>query len=188
MVAERVSLVADEKLLTAEEYFATCHLEHSELMDGKVVKLMPPGAEHGELAVNIALPLKLWVRTERLGRVYVETGYVLQRNPDIVRSPDVSFMEISRLPQGRSQSGFLEGAPTLAVEVVSPGDSWSEVEEKVRLYLENGSTAVWIVEPEAQTVTVRTLESARTYGAQSTLRGEPALPAFEIELREVFES
>lgn len=188
MVAERMPLLANEKLLTPEEYFATCRLEHSELMDGKVVELMPPGAEHGELAVNIALSLKLWVRTESLGRIYVETGFVLRRNPDIVRSPDVSFMEISRLPRGRSQSGFIEGAPTLAVEIVSPGDLWSEVEEKVRLYLENGSLAVWIVEPESQTVTVRTLESARVYEAQSTLKGEPALSGFEVKLSDIFES
>lgn len=187
MVAERVSLVADEKLLTAEEYFATCHLEHSELMDGKVVELMPPGFDHGDLVAAFASILRPFVKSKRLGRVAVESGFRLSRNPDVIRAPDVSFVEAARL-EGIATHAFLEGAPTLAIEIVSPGDLWSDVETKVRLYLENGSLAVWIVEPEAQTITVRTLESARIYDAQSTLRGEPALPGFEIELREIFEA
>ena len=106
--------------ISAEEYFATCRLERSELIDGEVIELMPPGFEHGNIATNIAIFLSAYVRRNNLGRVAVESGYRLRRRPDTVRSPDVSFTENARLV-GQNTIGFLEGAPTLAVEVNSPG-------------------------------------------------------------------
>jgi Uma2 family endonuclease len=191
MVAERItqpeSHAPDSSLLTAEEYFATCHLERSELVNGKVVELMPPGFDHGTIASNISALLRAFVRQGQLGRVSVEGGFRLRRGPDMVRSPDVSFIETSRL-EGITTQGFIEGAPTLAVEVVSPNDLWSEVEEKVREYLHSGTLAVWIVDPETQTVTVRTREAAPVvYASESTLRGAPVLPGFEVPVSEIFD-
>ncbi len=173
-------------LLTAEEYFASCHLERSELIDGKVIELMPPGAKHGALAALIASFLNPFVRPRKLGRIYVETGYVLQRDPTIVRSPDVSFLEASRLEDVET-SGFIEGTPTLAVEIVSPGDKWSEVESKTRLYLEKGTREVWIVEAESRTVEVRRVgQPSRIYLQTETLQTD-VLPDFQMPLAEVFE-
>ena len=184
----RSEITTDETLLlTAEEYFASCHAERSELINGKVVELMPPGAIHGEFAVTIASFLKGFVRGKNLGRVYVETGFVLQRNPTIVRSPDVSFIEISRLENGKSPQNFIEGAPTLAVEIVSPGDTWSEVESKTRLYIEKGTREVWIVEAESRTIEVRRVgQASRIYLQNETLQTD-VLPDFQMSLAEVFE-
>lgn len=190
-----------EKLLTAEEFFERYGGKKAELIDGriyfggelingKVVEEMPPGGTHGELAVDIAVLLKAFVRRHNLGKVYVETGFILERNPgkrDTVRSPDVSFVETARLPEGSSPRGFFEGAPTIAVEIVSPGDLWTKVEDKVRLYLSKGTRAVWIVEPDARTVTVRTADSTSVLQANETLDGGDALPGFQMPLQEIFE-
>ncbi len=177
----------DETLLTAEEYFASCHLERSELINGKIVELMPPGAMHGEVAGTFVSLLKSYLRGKNLGRVYVETGFVLQRNPTIVRSPDVSFVELSRLEGGKSPQNFIEGAPTIAVEIVSPGDLWSEVESKTRLYLEKGVREVWIVEAESRTIEVRRAgQASHIYLQNETLQTE-VLPDFQMPLTEVFE-
>ncbi|HEX8235519.1 MAG TPA: Uma2 family endonuclease [Abditibacteriaceae bacterium] len=178
---------AEEKLLTAEEYYATCRLQHTELINGKVVELSPPGFEHGEIAVKIASRIQAFVRDHKLGRVSVEGGFRLQRNPAIVRSPDVSFVEAARL-EGVSTRGFIEGAPTLAVEIVSPGDLWSEVEDKVRLYLDKGSGAVWIVDPQTRTIEVRTTRTApHVYSVDDTLRGGDILPGFQLPAKDVFD-
>lgn len=179
------ALPVEEKLLTAEEYWATCDIENTELIDGKVVTIMPPGGEHGEIAGVILSFLSSFVRKQKLGRVFVETGY--QLNTHTLRSPDISFVEYSRLPDGRAPRAFIEGAPTLAVEVVSPSDLWSEIEAKVQLYLEAETDVVWIVDPQTQTVTIRTQTESRVLDKSSTLHGEPILPGFKLSLKEIFD-
>jgi Uma2 family endonuclease len=179
--------VAQETLLTAEEYYATCHLENTELIDGKVITHMPPGEAHGFLEISIGSFLRAWARQHNAGRVYGETGFRLRRNPDTVRSPDVSFVETARLPAMQPQAGFIEGAPTLAVEIVSPGDTWREVESKTRLYLDCGVREVWIVEWESRTVEVRRPgEASHIYLESETLQSA-VLPGLELKVCEIFE-
>lgn len=172
--------------MTAEEFYAECRLKRAELVDGEVVEKMPPGFDHGNVAGNIYFALRLYARKDNKGRVSVEGGFRLSRNPDVVRSPDVSFVEAARLVGVNTQS-FIEGPPTLAVEVVSPGDLASEVEAKVREYLAAGVPMVWVVYPEVRAITVRTPGSGRAYGGSDTLSGEPVLPGFEIALGEIFD-
>ncbi len=177
----------EETLLTAEEYYATCRLKHTELIDGKVVELSPPGFDHGEIAGTIVSRLRDFVKQNKLGRVSVEGGFRLQSKPAIVRAPDVSFVETARL-QGVKTRGFIDGAPTLAVEVVSPGDLWPDVEKKVQLYLDKGTRAVWIVEPDAKTVQVRTKDKAPfVLHIDDILDGGEVLSGFQLPLREIFE-
>lgn len=177
----------EEKLLTAEEYWKTCDIENTELIDGKVVELMPPGFDHGQFAGNIGAALRAFVRKHKLGRISVEGGFTLRRRPDTVRGPDVSFISFEKLGD-QSTHAFIEGTPTLAVEVVSPGDLWSEVENKVQLYLETGTEVVWIVDPKTESVTVRTTGESRLYAKTDTLPGEPILPGFKLPLKEIFSS
>jgi Uma2 family endonuclease len=64
----------------------------------------------------------------------------------------------------------------------------SEVEDKVRLYMEKGSRAVWIVDPQTQTIEVRTTQAApQIYRVDGTLSGGNILPGFELPVRDVFE-
>jgi Uma2 family endonuclease len=162
-------------------------LQHTELINGKVIELSPPGFDHGDIAGHIYSALLAYLRLHKMGRVSVEGGFRLQRQPAIVRSPDVSFVEASRL-EGVSTRGFIEGAPTLAVEVVSPGDLWKDVEDKVRLYLDKGSHAVWIVDPESQTIEVRTRDAAPViYNHGDTLEGGEVLPDFQLPVKDIFD-
>jgi Uma2 family endonuclease len=180
--------LTQENLLTAEEYYETCHVDNTELIDGRVIELMPPIEIHGEIALTIGSLLRPFVRQHNLGRVYVETGFRLTRNPDKVRAPDVSFLEKTRLPQGDERFAFVEGAPTLAVEVISPGESWDEVEDKVRLYFEAGAKAVWLVEPRRRIVTVRRVNAAPIdYFEGDIVPGGDILPGFELPVKEIFE-
>ena len=181
----KATSVVSKPLLTAEEYFATCDIKNTELINGKVVKLMPTGFDHGETAIAIASEIRAFARKHKIGRVSVEGGFTVRRNPDTVRGPDVSYVSYERLGD-QSTHAFIEGTPNLAIEVNSPSDTWSEVEEKVQLYLAGGSEMVWVVDPKTQTVTVRTQSATRVYDKRSTLSADPVLPGFKLSLKEIF--
>ena len=170
---------------TAEEFWAAPRFERSEVINGEEIELMPPGFDHGEYAGDIYMALRLFVRAHTLGRVSTEAGFVLERDPTIVRSPDVSYVEAVRL-EGVDTSKWIEGAPTLAVEIVSPGDLWSEVEDKVALYLRCGTRVVWIVDPATKTVQVRHDGDVHIFRQNETLDGGDMLPGFRLPLPEIF--
>ena len=118
-----------------------------------------------------------------LGAVVINVGFVLERNPDTVCAPDVSFIKSSRLPIAEERP-YPEGAPELAVEVLSPGNE----NEKVGLYLQTGSLLVWVVDPERRTITVhRPSREPDVLGVDDQLSGEDVLPGFEYRVRHVFE-
>jgi Uma2 family endonuclease len=132
----------------------------------------------------------MFAREHRLGAAGTEIGFVLQRNPDVVLAPDVAFVTTERLPGGALPEGFVEGAPTLAVEVVSPNDRDSEVNEKVGEYLAHATERVWVVRPRSKTVTVfHPDNTARIYHIGDALTSDDAgFPAdgFALPLDELF--
>ncbi len=177
-------------LITAEELERMPNEDaHVELVKGGIVRMSPAGTEHGEIAYNVVAALTDYIRQTRAGRIYVaETGFILARNPDTVRAPDVAFVSAERVARCGGTGGFFEGFPDLAVEVVSPGDSFDEVEGKAMEYLEAGTPMVWVVRPRAKTVTVyRSLSRIRVLTSVDTLSGEDVLPGFEVRVATLFE-
>ena len=183
---EASQVLAAPRRMTAEEFYAECKLDRAELVNGEVIEKMPPGFRHGRIATKLAARLESYTQSHGLGAVLVESGFRLSRNPDMVRSPDVSFVASERLPEEEVE-GFFEGAPTLAVEVVSPGDLADEVDAKVQEYLAAGTLAVWVVYPKTGSVVVFTPDETRVCLRQQVLRGEPVLPGFEVAVSEIFE-
>jgi Uncharacterized protein conserved in cyanobacteria len=159
-----------------------------ELVRGEVITMAPAGAEHGEIAGFTFGALFNFVRTHSLGSLFAaETGFILARNPDTVRAPDVSFVAAERAAQQRGRTGFFEGPPDLAVEVVSPHDTAEEVEAKVLDYLEAGTRMVWIVRPRTRTVTVyRSLREVQVLRPGDTLDGGDVLPGFTLPVEALF--
>src|SRR4051812_34704540 len=103
--------------ITADEFFGMGDLGRAELIDGEIIHMSPSGAEHGVVALNIAVVLRQFVQAHQLGRVFAaETGFRLA--PMRVRAPDVAFVAAARLAGG-VPSTFFDGPPDLAVEVVS---------------------------------------------------------------------
>jgi Uma2 family endonuclease len=179
---------APTKLMTVEELYGLPDDGYKhELVRGELVKMPPPGEEHGVRANYIGYRLSDIVIPAKLGRVMVETGYHLTRDPDTVRAPDVSFVRRERY-EGAPSPRFREGAPDLAVEIVSPGDTLTEILEKVQEYLTYGAQLVWVVEPKTQTVTVyRADGSVQVLRTPSDrLSGEELIPAFSITLKDLF--
>ncbi|GIW18362.1 MAG: hypothetical protein KatS3mg064_1519 [Tepidiforma sp.] len=143
---------------------------------------MPVGRLHGAIAVAIAAALAAFVRPNRLGEVHAEVGYRVASRPDTVLAPDVAFLARDRLDAPLSDR-YVEGAPTLAIEIMSPEDREADVARKIELYLDGGAERVWIVRPRNRTVTVhRPGGDAHTYSARDTLTSEDAAfpePGFE---------
>jgi Uma2 family endonuclease len=182
-----------ERLVTAEEFAALPEPREGgkvELVRGRVVCMAPVGPDHGETATDLAAELRGFARANRLGRVRVETGYWLERDPDTQRGPDVSFIGNETLARETTWHGASDQVPALAVEVVSPNDTDREVAEKVEEYLRAGVQRVWVVRIELQTVTVhRQGGDAHTYHVGETLSSDDAafqVDGFALPLSELF--
>ena len=176
------------RLITAEELWAMPNNARRELVRGEVRTMAPAGFEHGAVIINVAAPLANYVKAQRLGVVLgAETGFVLKRNPDIVRGADVAFVAASRIPAAGLPTKFWEGAPDLAVEVVSPGDTVEEVEEKVDDYLTAGTHLVWVVNPKRKTITVhKPAANPLVLRVQDTLEGADVVPGFRCNVADIF--
>ena len=179
--------MAATDLITAEQFERMAAQDRwVELDRGVVVRVNPPGFPHGAIAVAIAARLHAFVQPRGLGTVAVESGFTLTRNPDSVRGPDVSFVRRERAAGVRG-AGYLAGAPELAVEIRSPGDSMSDLARLAAEYLAAGARLVWIVDPESATVRVCSPGAAsRTFTGADVLDGGELLPGFEMTISEVF--
>ncbi len=127
------------------------------------------------------------VEAQGLGEVFGVTGYVLARDPDTVRGPDLSFVSRERL-SNLDDARLFSGAPDLAVEILSMSDRREELHAKVADYLAAGARMVWVVDPERESVTTyRTLLAPRRLELHDTLGGEDVLPGLAIPLEAIFE-
>jgi Uma2 family endonuclease len=149
--------------------------------------MTPAGFEHGRIVGRISGRLASFVERHNLGVITgAETGFQIEHDPDTVRAPDVAFVRADRVPAA-PLPGFFQGAPDLAVEVLSPGDRASDLLAKVEDWLRAGCQAVWVVDPSRQTVSVyRAGESITVYRAPDTLRGGKILPRFSMRLSGLF--
>ena len=183
---EKTPVTADE--LPALSARLSALGQRAELVGGGLVVMAPAGGRHGEVAHTIALFIGIHVRKRDLGRVFAaETGFVLRRDPDTVRAPDVAFVAAERLKAEEAPAGFLESAPDLAVEVVSPGDSTAAVRDKVRDWLEAGACLVWVVHPRTRSVVVhRPGRPAETLHDGDVLEGGSVLSDFAVPVRDLF--
>ena len=159
-----------------------------ELVRGKVYEMPPAGARHGSVAHKIARLLGNHVESRDLGRIFAaETGFTLERDPDTMRAPDAAFVARHRLPQGELPDGFLELAPDLAVEVVSPSDNSRQVREKADGWLLAGTRLVWVINPAARAAMVyRSPDDVQPLTEEDSLDGEDVVPGFSCPLRELF--
>jgi Uma2 family endonuclease len=160
-----------------------------ELAAGRLVRMPPAGARHGSIAARIARLLDEYVEERDLGCVCTaDTGFILQRGPDIVRAPDVAFVAKERIPAAWEPERFWPFAPDLAVEVVSPSDRVADLQEKIGEYFAAGTRLLWVVHPGTHTVYVyRSPSEVRALGDDDQLEGQTALPAFRCPVRRLFE-
>lgn len=159
-----------------------------ELLEGELRKMSPAGAEHGFVISDVHGLLWTHVRARQLGRVTgAETGFLISRGPDTVLAPDIAFVRQDRIDALGVPKAFFPEAPALVVEVVSPGDTVEEIDNKMRRWFAAGVELAWLVNPSGRTLTVyRGPDDVRILKDHDSLDGGSTIPGFSCEVREMF--
>jgi Uma2 family endonuclease len=155
---------------------------------GELVVMPPTGAETGERNLELAAQLWAWAKRDGTGMAFdSSTGFTLPNGA--VRSPDVSWVPRSRLEAltAKQRKKFAPLCPDFVIELRSPGDSLRVVQEKMQEYMENGARLGWLIDPEHNRVYVYRADSpVQQLENPQTISGEPVLPGFVLDLREIW--
>lgn len=176
-------------LLTAEDLWKqTDDGYRYELVKGVIHRMPPAGFEHGIRASEIGSLLTVHAKKHKLGYVCcAETGFKISQNPDTVRAPDAAFVRQAAIDEKGIPKGYWEGAPDLAVEVISPSDTYTEVDEKVDEWLDAGCAMVWVINPRRETVAVyRSPEDMTVLHGDDILEGGDVIEGFACQVRDIF--
>ncbi len=175
-------------LLTAEDLWKiVADGSRYELSRGELVPMTPVGLEHSWIVARIGKFLTSYVDEKHLGIVGMEGGFKLDRAPDTLRAPDIHFVSKARIDKEGITTKFADFPPDLAVEVLSPSDTVSEMQKKVEEYLSSGVRSIWIVEPATKTVTIyRSHQDVIVFTQDQEIEGGDVIPGFRIKVSEIF--
>ncbi len=180
--------------MTADEFFDSPFAGGFELVNGRIVSKvgemfqdMPTGALHGAITDELETRISAFVRENKLGRVFAaETGFIVSEGN--VRGVDISFVGKAKIKEFGIPENFFPVAPDLAIEVISPGNTSAEIQEKIDEYLAAGTKLVWIVYPKQKMIQVhRQSNVINILRETDELDGEDVLPNFRVKLSEIFE-
>ena len=182
--------LAAPTLMTADEFLAMPDdgFHRYELVKGELITMAPAGGEHGAIGSRTCRRIGNFVEANDLGEVFnSDTGFIISTDPDTVRMPDVSFVRKENIPPSGIPRGFILGAPDLAVEVISPTDSRTEVAAKASQLLEAGTLLVVLIDPRTRTITLRYRSGETTTLTEAdTLTLGDVLPGFECAVGDLF--
>lgn len=181
------------KLLTAEEFYDWANHpdnrdKYCELERGEIVEMSRPGKLHGFVCANVVWILGAYVRRRRKGYICSnDTGVITERDPDTVRGPDVLLFEDADKYEDMDLK-YGEQPPSLAVEVLSPNDTYGKVNQRIMEQLDFGTPLVWLLDTEARNVTVfRPGKQPYVLKESQELTGDDILPDFRCRVAEFFE-
>ncbi len=157
-----------------------------ELIEGKAHPKMSPKRFHSRLTGTLYLLLTDWSKSK--GEVGIEWGVTLQRNgKDWVPVPDLLYISDDKLPPERFEDELCPFPPELAIEIISPGQSFGDLSEKATDYLNAGVFRVWIVDSQGKSITIFYPDAPpKTKRGQERLTDE-ILPELEITVEQVFQ-
>lgn len=183
-------LKTDKKVWTDEEFMALPKDGHRyEIVNGELIDMGNSGALHGYVCSLLLAALASYVLSKKLG-IILDSSTAFKMKNGNRRSPDISFFAKERL-QGLTElpTGFLEGAPDLAVAVLSPGNTVEEIHDKLVEYFENGTRLAWIIHPIEHYVLVyrSAQEPDRLLKSVDALDGEEVIPGFTLPVVDLFQ-
>ncbi len=168
--------------------YADCRVE---LVEGKIVTMPFNNSLHGWIVIYLGGRLSLFVAENKLGLVTgADADFVLERNPegrDTVRGLDIAFISREKAPDPLPNA-WLEVAPDLVIEVISPSNTADDTRLKVRQLLRAGCAQVWVVYPNLREVDAHSEKGIRVYREGDTLACPDILPGFEIAVSDIFPS
>ena len=160
-----------------------------EVVNGELVMSPKNNWYHGRICSRLLAALVNFVSQHRLGAVLdSSTGFwMFNRN---CRAPDISFVPMSRLTSlgfKPREARFFPGAPDLAVEILSPNNSRTEINERLKDFFASGTHIAWIINPETESVEIcNSMTQRRLIGSGGFLEGEHLLPGFKYPIADLF--
>jgi Uma2 family endonuclease len=152
-----------------------------ELINGELVDMGSANRNHEIVKANFIMALAPFLRETGRGRLHSESLYRLTDDEGVI--PDLSV----QMPRQHSGDGPFQGAPILAIEIVS-SDPADHLMHKVRAYLTHGARSVWLVYPADRVVVVNYPDgTSRTYASGQTISDPELLPGFELTLDSAFD-
>ena len=179
-----------DKLITGDELAQMPDHDLCELIDGRIVPMSPTNPEHGRIEANLGAALRSFVSTKNLGIVMTGgIGIFTAWNPDRIRGADVAFISDAQYERRTKTRGFLDVAPELVMEILSPEHRHVDTRQKVLEYLAIGVGLVLVVDPVvAQTITAhRPSGLVHSYEVNQTVQCEDVLPGFALPVADAFE-
>jgi Uma2 family endonuclease len=176
-------------LVTAEQLLRMPDDGHFyELVSGELKKRASPGFLHGVVLSCLSGLLSGHIREHKLGLAAAgRPGFLLARDPDTVLAPDLAFIRRDRLAANPATDAYWPGAPDLAAEVMSPGDTLREGKDKANAWLAAGVRMVWVANPARRTITVyRSAADVKTLTEDGDLDGQDVLPGFRCRVADIF--
>lgn len=179
------------KLMTAEDLWEMPEVpgKQFELVNGELVEMPTASHYHNLIVFLIGRLIDAFATERNLGYTFVDgVSFVLRRNPDDVRGPDVSFLARNRVISLEMLRKPWEGAPDLAVKIISPSDRAVDINEKIRAYQAAGTRLIWVVWPDTKSVTTYDVGgSISDLQAGDVLDGGEVLPGFTVTVGRLFD-
>lgn len=178
------------KLLTIEDYLALPDDGRmTELVLGRVVEVVSPGFEHGDVCGEIFYQIKHIIKRTGAGRVVTnDTSILIRRDPDTLRGADVAYFSAAKVPPPEQRRGVPPMAPDLVVEVRSPSDTWVGMLAKASEYIEAGVIVVVLLDPQKRSAwVIREDEEPLRLGSDDELTVPDLLPEFRVRVGAIFE-
>ena len=177
-------------LLTVEQYAAMPdEATPSELVEGRIIEVPPPGYEHGKICARISRLIGNQVEDGGLGEVVTnDSGIITRRDPDTVRGADVAFYSAPKVPPSDQVSGYPAIPPDLVVEVRSPSDRWADLLTKAAEYLAAGVLVVVVLDPETRAAHIFEADRPnRVLGPEDVLTFPDLLGDFAVVVGRIFD-
>ena len=158
-----------------------------EVIDGELFMTPAPRPRHQKIVLRLAEELSRFVRENSLGEIFISPIDVLLERHTILQ-PDVLFIRKDRL--GIVKEDAIEGAPDLAVEVLSPSTFYKDLRKKMTAYSQFGVQEYWIVDPETETIEIYARRDDKLQLAKKFSSGESVesalLPGWRLAVKDVF--
>jgi Uma2 family endonuclease len=160
-----------------------------EWVNGRVLQKVSPQRRHALAQSRFATALDAWAQARGSGVVGTEWECRIAPPGEVRRPlvPDVAYLSYERVPfEHFDEADIPRVAPNAVVEVLSPGDRLPDIEEKVRVYLAGGTSVVFLVDTELQSVTIRDGSQLVIFGRDQIVQ-HVSLPGFTMPARYLFD-
>jgi Uma2 family endonuclease len=187
----RILLNVRSLRLTDDQFIRLCSdnrdLRIEMTASGELVLMPPPGMKTGQRNATIIYRLASWAKQDDLGIVFgPDTGFTLPNGAR--RGADAAWMPLERWNRisPEEQEKLPVVCPDFVLELCSPSDRLSDVQEKMEEYIASGAQLGWLLDPfRNQAFIYRPNQSPEHIESPTFLDGDPVLTGFRFDFREI---